>query len=374
MPSYINCHTHTFNARHVPEYFLSFKVSNKPEASFLGRLFRAPVVGGLVLKILNMSANGKKYANFLRIGEMKTQDVIFEDIKSKYPAGTRIVVLPLNFEFMGAGKLNIPYTQQLSELIEVKRKYPEECLPFVFIDPRMGTATQNMEFVKSYIDQGFSGIKMYPSLGYYPFDSRLEQVYEYAQEKGIPILTHCSRGGIYYVGNDVPDEFQNPQSFNAPQGLPTPRFTYKKPMEDFKNNFIDPESYYEVLLKFPKLKLCFAHFGVDDDKPYPDSSTKPDDNWYEKIVNLMDEYENVYTDISYSLTQDKFMTGFVNDYNTKFSDKVKNKILYGTDYFMIEQEDHCAEDWLFNNVKTLLGQAAMDKLAYTNVEDFLIQN
>jgi len=53
----------------------------------------------------------------------------------------------------------------LEDLFELKLKYPSQCFPFVAIDPRSGTAIENRDFVKRYMDRGFSGIKLYPALG-----------------------------------------------------------------------------------------------------------------------------------------------------------------------------------------------------------------
>jgi predicted TIM-barrel fold metal-dependent hydrolase len=371
MPAYYNCHTHSFNNSHVPEYFLSVKGLGRFAAKTAAGLIK--ITGPWLVKVLSVAPATKKYANFLAVGIEKTQDTIFEMVKAKYPAGTKIVVLPLNFEFMGAGKLKIPYVQQLAELIDLKKKYPDECLPFVCIDPRMGTAQENVDFVKKYIDIGFSGIKMYPSLGYYPHDDRLKLVYEYAQKNQVPVLTHCSRGGIHYVnrGKIIPPDFLHPSNLNP--SWPVPDINVKSTnMGDFKNNFIKTESYEGVLQMFPCLKLCFAHFGVDDDNPYPTKNPEhPKDNWYEEIIRLMKAYKNVYTDISYSLTQDKFMKGFSADYKGAKLDQVKDKILFGTDFFMIEQEKKNDDNGLFNLVKAAFGQAEFDKLAGDNVAAFL---
>ncbi len=370
MPIYYNCHTHSFNNRHVPEYFLSVKGLGRFAAKAAAGLIN--ITGPWLVKVLSIDPTTKKYANFLAVGIEKTQDMIFEMVKAKYPAGTRIVVLPLNFQFMGAGKLKVPYVQQLAELIDLKKKYPDECLPFVFIDPRMGTAQENADFVKKYIDLGFSGIKLYPSLGYYPFDERMSLVYEYAQDYNVPILTHCSRGGIHYVnqGKTIPPDFLNPTNLNP--AVPPNIDASESDMSDFKNNFIKPEHYEGVLAAYPALKLCFAHFGVDDDTPYPTTDPQhPKDNWYQEIIRLMTAYDNVYTDISYSLTQDKFMKGFSSDYADGRLDAIKERILFGTDFFMIEQEKENDDNSLFNLVKTTFGQTEFDKLAGSNVATFL---
>jgi hypothetical protein len=60
----------------------------------------------------------------------------------------------------------------------------------------------------------FIGFKMYPPLGYKPLDKRLpnlERFYARCEEDGIPVLAHCSPGGMctheakYYYQLDKAD-------------------------------------------------------------------------------------------------------------------------------------------------------------------------
>jgi len=266
---------------YVPDKFLGLYVPDFL-AKRLTKALRRKWSAKIIVKLLEKFGGPEysKYAAFLKIGSKKTQHMVFNDLrKSQYPEGTRFVVLPLNFRYMGAGKLKIGYRQQLDDLIGVKKRFPNTCLPFVFIDPRMGTSEQNYAFVKEYIDKGFVGIKLYPSLGYYPFDYRLEKVYKFAEENEIPIMTHCSTTGIYYKDSDnIPHEFTHPESFNKQSNSyfdPSKPRSYfypyntairkKKRNDVFTDNFLQPENYIDVLKKFPSLKLCFAHFGLDNE-------------------------------------------------------------------------------------------------------------
>ena len=61
-------------------------------------------------------------------------------------------------------------------------------------------ATRDLEGKKNYSTylrshlsrKMFDGIKIYPALGYYPFDKDLISSYEFAQEYEIPITAHCN--------------------------------------------------------------------------------------------------------------------------------------------------------------------------------------
>lgn len=370
----INSHIHTFNSQYTPELFVKPFIKNAP--NWLVRLINTvldnKLMAFLLINALRLNKGGiGKYASFIEIGILSSQEQIFEKVASAYPADTKFVVLPLGFENMGAGNVNIPYEEQLHDLFLLKRKYPSRCLPFVFIDPRMGTATENLNFVKYYIEQkGFMGIKLYPSLGYYPFDSRLELVYKYADEKEIPILTHCSRGGVNYgtgkVGEPVA-EFVTPKSFNPqPVAQNDPPIKYistvgkydfteewesLKDYARFFDNTCNPDRYVDVLKKYKTLKLCFAHFGFDDQEP-TDENIIPE--WHLKVLDMMEEYPNVYADISYALATKKFWTVFNNELPT-LSTKQKDKILYGTDFFMTLQEEKGDEKTIFQKSINELG-------------------
>src|SRR6185436_827568 len=70
----------------------------------------------------------------------------------------------------------------------------------------------------------FNGFKIYPALGYYPFDVQLLPLWKYAADHQIPILTHCIRGTIFYRGSKKTEWDYHP--------------VYKQAM--FKKDVIDP--------------------------------------------------------------------------------------------------------------------------------------
>lgn len=345
-----NVHVHTFNAQYVPDKFVGQFFAAFPRT--VTKILKSKFWGNGLIKFLGLfnekSKMGKIIA-FLKIGMKTSQYKIFHDLRTDegYPLNTRFVVLPLNFEFMGAGKVNIPYEQQLNKLVEVAASSNGACLPFVFIDPRMGTAEENRDFVKKYIElKGFVGIKLYPALGYYPFDPRLDLVYKYASENQIPIMTHCSTTGVFYNDSKhIPYDFLHPKSINRQEinelypnkkrvydfKIPTKGLFKKKNLDLFADNFLDPINYTDVLQKYKNLKICFAHFGLDNEQHEGRMSV----SWHIDIKTLMHRYENVYTDISYSLHYkdiSKQFKGYMNDA------VLSKKILFGTDFFMTLQE------------------------------------
>ena len=378
-----NVHTHLFNAQYTPDNFIGLIVSflSRQLTWAFKRRWTAKILIG-ILRLFGERSRIGKYVAFLMVGIKESQHKIFNDLRYNegYPPGTRFVVLPLNFEHMGAGKVTVPYTQQLNDLIRVKATVGESLLPFVYIDPRMGTAEENRDFVKKYIElKGFAGIKLYPSLGYYPFDPCLELVYQYAADNGIPIMTHCSSTGIFYNDrNHIPDHFTSPDSFNRQEKdyftkedrsyqyqYPPDGVRKSKYLAKFTDHFLEPVNYTDALEQFPNLKICFAHFGLDNDQHHPANKLP----WHEQIVELMRKYDNVFADISYSLHYKKDRERFV----TYMKDeRISKRILYGTDFFMTLQEVKCERELLERTRKSFgedFYKIARDNMpAYLNSE------
>jgi predicted TIM-barrel fold metal-dependent hydrolase len=314
----------------------------------------------------------KKTAAFLTIGLKKTQDMVFEELLSQYPDSdeARFIVLPLNFEFMGAGPMTIPYRQQLIDLFEVKKRYPKQCYPFVAIDPRMGSGASNRDFVKEFIEMGFSGIKLYPAMGFYPYDIRLKDVYEYAEKYEIPIMTHCSKGGINYSAQDGLESMETPTDLEGK--LRTNPRLGKKNLGEYCDILNSPDQFELPLKLFPNLKVCIAHMGIDDGTNFKNFNNQATDDfkWYNKILDLMDRYEKVYMDMSYSLAYKPFYAWFDTEYK-RFDDNIRDRILFGTDFFMTVQEEFGNDKVLFKKALDELGLERFQKLAHPNVVRYL---
>jgi predicted TIM-barrel fold metal-dependent hydrolase len=160
------------------------------------------------------------FQRYLLIGRYtfhRKQSTVLDKLAGQYPEKTGFVVLPMDMKYMDAGKLKVSYKDQMSELAALKAKRPKQIYPFVFVDPRRmkeegkaffdyevkGTTVELKEcFIKEYIETNqFSGFKIYPALGYYPFDPLLLPLWKYAAQKKLPILTHCVRGPMYFRGS-----------------------------------------------------------------------------------------------------------------------------------------------------------------------------
>jgi predicted TIM-barrel fold metal-dependent hydrolase len=355
----INCHTHLFNRNAVPDKFLprwlrpvANMLEHKGTFEFLYHVFGAMQRHELALLV-------KKYHAFLNVGDLKSQLETFKYLQSFYPEGTRFCVLPMDMEFMQAGAVKQPYLEQLEELAAIKQDpaYRDLIYPFIFVHPeRKGM----LDIVKRYIEEkGFSGLKLYPPLGYYPFDERLNEIYAYAEKYRLPITTHCARGGVFYKGEITGDMLIHPK---------TGQHIKLQKNKFFTDIYTDPGNYEYVLQQFPNLKINLAHFGgCDEWQKYLDTSLENTGaTWFEKICALIRKYQSVYADISYTMFSEDLFSLF----KLSLEDEtLRSKILYGSDFYMVEQQT--GERQFLTNVRGFIGEENFRLIAERNPTLFL---
>ena len=440
----------------------------------------------------------RRYMNIGRFSFYQDQSGIFGRLKRQYPSGTGFVILPMDMEFMKAGPVKESYYQQMDQLAELKDNHPDIFFPFVFIDPRRiehktkGTYTDPKTnkatpfliykitagktelqecFVKTFIEGNkFSGFKIYPALGYYPFDERLLPLWKYAADNQIPILTHCIRGTIFYRGQKKHSWDYHPVYKQAmfrknvidpaTGKVMTKTKQVKDPVTgelvtkiekvtesdyqplvlaerdnvDFSYNFTNPMNYLCLLeeeflrqvienagetkddlkilfgytdkdtpLKYDlrHLKLCFGHFGGDDEwkryfeqdrydqsnqltqhlktgidftetaagKPSPG---KPEQlwkytDWYSIICSMMLQYDHVYSDISYILHDDADIFPLLKE--TLRNPGLRTKVLYGTDFYVVR--NHKSDKNMLADMYGGLSEEEFDMIARANPRRFL---
>lgn len=357
----INCHTHIFNRGCVPEKFLPIWL--KP----IARLLQSRNTSQGLARLISFFGNKrlpqliKKYHHFLTIGDLKSQLEIFKLLQDFYPIGTKFCILTMDMEYMGAGNVPTPFYSQLAELALIKKDnaYKNLVYPFIFVHPDRPKITT---LVKYYMEQkNFAGIKIYPPLGYYPFDRRLDLVFQYAEYNNIPVTAHCARGGIYFKGN-IADR-KHPITGKEIKAGKNKFFT---------DIFTDPDNYRYLLGKFPNLKINLAHFGgFDEWKKYLQNTLVDKDgetNWLIKIKDLIKEFANVYTDVSYTL----YDTTLIPLLKVILQEAAfKNKILFGSDYYMVEQEE--SEREFSINLRAGIGEEDFKIIAEENPKLFLFR-
>lgn len=355
METIYNCHTHVFTNKIVPHNFLPFGLirflSKSGVSRWLGRL----------LNKLNPKSNNDifdRFASFMNIGNRKSQLKIFEFLKGFYPEGTKFVVLSMDMEYMCAGKVRQDFTEQLDELNKIKKKYPDQIFPFICADPRRPGIK---DIVKKYIEErDFQGIKIYPPLGYYPFDEGLYPIFKYAEANRIPIISHCAPPVVYYRGKITKDMLVHPKT-----GIKLER----KNKQEFANYFTDPKNYKYLLKDFPELRICLAHFGgCSEWEKYMRTrwDERMEKGWFSVILDLIKNHSHVYADVSYTMHDVNFhplLKVILQD------PKIRSKVLFGSDFYMVEID--IPERAFSINLRAYLSGEDYQQIAEINPQVFL---
>ena len=400
-----------------------------------------------------------RYILMGRFAIYKEQKRILTRLVRQYPSKSLFVILPMDMEFMGAGKMRnkSTYTAQMEELaaIQTNRNF---ILPFIFVDPRrmeQGTITNNKEkffdysikeerglnrvvlsettFIKKYIEyEKFCGFKIYPALGYYPFDERLLPLWKYAADNNIPIMTHCIKGTIFYRGakkkswntHKIFKEGSEKRGFK-PLLLP------QRKNKDFTLNFTHPLNYLclleEIFLRelisqseddklkklfgfldintplksnLNNLKICFGHFGGEDqwDKYFEGDRN----NYVQQIIkepnigiDFMNNKGQVFSHDKLSQIWESadwysIICSLMLQYENVFADvsyilhesKIQallketldheilgKRVVFGTDFYVVR--NHNSDKELKASIASILTDEEFDRIARKNPKDYL---
>lgn len=417
--NFTNAHAHIFTVNHAPDYFLKTGIGNATLAEWVDKFLqkdgtRWATKGFLKIYMLFASKDKRsiiqRYIEFVQIGTSANQTDIYRSLSKNYVkfGDFKIIVLTqvLDYLDLERGSNHIKIQTQVEEVCNIKRNalYQKNIYPFLGVDPRQTGFDLLEGWAKKYINQqaGFCGIKIYPAAGFFPFDKRLDNLWAWAEENQIPVMTHCTRGGSFYLGR-----FESILSTGALQvqglnetaaSMPSIRARIANVMNDAsiqkKNNlwcniFGHPENYKPVLDKYPKLKICLAHLGGAyevrrgaPNAPAADIALGNNypvylkDNWNEHVVTLMKDYENVYSDISYTLSDEIALGIIVNMFRQanmvdKFGKPLINKLMYGTDFYLTQQEVKGDEPSLENIFLNNFNQSEIQKIAYDNTTAYL---
>lgn len=198
------------------------------------------------------------------------------------------------------------HMDKLMDLVKIRKG---ELYPFVAIDPRRPGMIDTLltgSFFKG--DERFYGVKLYPRMGYHPQSKPMDAVYQYCSDNHLPITYHCGKGGF-------------------------------PPSTDWKyTKFGDPLNFEPIVKKYPNLKINFAHMG----------STDPSYDWARTVVRLVNENDNVYTDLScYTGTDELDPMKVFWDENPK----LKTRLMFGTDFDVMYFTDRVTMKKYYDNFK-----------------------
>jgi hypothetical protein len=153
----------------------------------------------------------------------------------------------------------------------------------------------------------FSGIKLYPPLGFDPWPeedelelSKVNYLYQFCHDKQIPITIHTGYNG--FVTSPKARQFTNPK-------------VWEKILPHYKN-----------------LKINFAHFGIKETIGRFKKSP-----WTKTILNyiLDPEYKNIYTDFACKGVDPSLydtLSLWLDDLEENDRTKLEKRILFGTDF------------------------------------------
>jgi predicted TIM-barrel fold metal-dependent hydrolase len=350
-----NCHIHTFLGKDVCRRYLPLGLV-RILASTPGFQFIA-----FFLNLFNpVTSNDqfRRYRKFIEISRYGDQKEVFEECRKFYPVNSKFVVASMDMKYMNAGKVPRPYIDQLKELAELKRIYSDFILPFVHLDPRR---PEMMDILKKCVEEWhFAGIKIYPSLGYFPYDARLRPMYEYAEMHDLPVISHCSPFNPTY-NKGWPYEIKAMLSESKIQ-LDIDTCNRKR----LCSNFSNPLNFPFVMDEFKKLRICLAHFGSEYYWTQFLDHPEDKDSWFTIIKDLMEKYPNLYSDISYTLNN----PGFFPLLKVLLSDpKINSQILFGSDFYMVEFKT--TERRFGIDLRGYLGEENFKNIAVDNPKRFL---
>ena len=129
--------------------------------------------------------------------------------------------------------------------------------------------------------------------------------------------------------------------------------------------FNNPKNWVPVLEQVPDLILNFAHFGGYEQ--WGDYIKGKKDTWVSRILSLMQAYPGVYSDFSYTLFK-RDLHKVLHDLIER-NELVRNRVLYGSDYYMVTMEGHFRE--IKSQFDLNMGDDIINQIAFKNPRLFL---
>lgn len=245
--------------------------------------------------------------------------------------------IALMMDITGEGSSDRHFERHVADTSNAILEHPGRILPFVAVNP---LRARHLEIMKRAItEQGFVGVKLYPSLGYDIQSAKMKRVYEWCEAKEVPLLVHCNKTGFYATAGDIPRS--------------------------------DPEHWRDVLSEFPNLKVCFGHFGGDD--VMAETEGLPEGCWTETICRLMRRHKGVFADVSYhtdcALDGDKDRRYFGNLASLLEDHVIGKRILFGTDFWLVRMAARDQSIWGYFGRK--IPSSHFDAMTLSNPAAFL---
>ena len=191
----------------------------------------------------------------------------------------KAVILPLDYG-LALGEAPVSIEQQNRIYAELAQRYPDRLVAFASIDPRREGADRIFE--RCVKEWGLKGLKLHPTVGYYPNDEVCYPLYRKAAELRVPVISHT--GPII-----------------AP----------------LKSKYAQPIHLDDALVDFPGVQFVAAHLSFC---------------WWPELANLAATKVNLAADISgWQLTAREHYPSFCRTLREYLDRAGPESLLYGTD-------------------------------------------
>lgn len=206
------------------------------------------------------------------------------------------------------------FLSQLKATSDAAVARPGRIFPFVAVNTRRADYRDLMR--RGIEELGCVGVKLYPSLDSKPTATKVLSICNYCRDNDVPILLHCNQGGFYESAD--------------------------------KTDNCNPEHWREILRDRPGLRVCFAHSGGLTQGQLKPNGPEPGD-WAHTIVDLMESFDEVYTDLSFHVDQmatpeatDRYL-GWLRGLLARPT--LRDRVLLGTDGWLVRMRLSEAHFW-----------------------------
>ncbi|MFC7394070.1 amidohydrolase family protein [Scopulibacillus cellulosilyticus] len=198
----------------------------------------------------------------------------------------KIILLPLDLTSLHEGA--VVSNEQIRKLVDLS---PDKFIGFASIDPYREDALEVLEY--AFTELKLSGLKLHPSRQqFYPYEAFLKPIYEMCINHKKPIMFHA---GISW-GREALSKYARPILFE------------------------------EVASRYPKLKICLAHFG------WP---------WVKETAALLLKYTNVYADTAllyFDSAKEFYKHVFTKELEMTWIDRsLRHQVMFGSNNPRFEQ-------------------------------------
>jgi predicted TIM-barrel fold metal-dependent hydrolase len=362
LSTFTDNHTHVFDEKCVADGYIGHPLLQK-----LVNTYPKTVTWILDKIIPSKKDTLSKYASFTRsVNRTMLQNL--NELKKLYPKNTSFAVLAINMHYMKAGKVEKPFAKQMQELIGLKQAGE----PILIYYHAVPDDPECMSLLDKYKDK-IEGIKIYPLMGYFPYDKCMFEVYQICSDLNLPVISHTApvNPTHYRDENDIHQRLENSVITLMPD---------TKTQAELCANFSHPLNLRYTAKQFLKVNFCAAHLGGKDEiQKFIDNNeidyiigkrrlgTKKlhDLSWTYHILQACIDLPNFYTDTSFSISNPEY-------YNliSKLLDIpiLQNKILFGSDYYM--NKTVATQDAYYRNFKSAIGIFKFSKISRENLLKF----